>query len=124
MADNKEFFKQVIDKVDVVETIKKYTKLEKLNTRAVDNMADDVSEYWFGRCPYNKECGDTFLISKTYKQFFCFGCHNHGNIIDFLSKIGSMNRLTAARFLSKTNNLIDVECESNLELKKKRTIGS
>ena len=118
MADNKELFKSVIDTVDIVETVKKYAKLEKLDSRDVSHLAENSAVYWLGLCPF-RNCIDKwwitdippawpslemhpFMVSAFYKSFYCFNCHASGNVIDFMSKLGHMNKLTAARFLKNT----------------------
>lgn len=90
---NLELYKEVVDSVDIIETIKKYIPLEAKGS------------YFEGNCPFSKECGPSFCVSATKKQYYCFGCHSRGNVIDFIAKIGNQNKATAARFLKNLNQM-------------------
>jgi DNA primase len=88
-ADNyPEIYKEVIETVDIVETIQKYIKLELKGS------------YYEGKCPFDPNCGDSFCVSSKHKTFMCFGCFSKGNVVAFMAKIGNMCPKTAARFLS------------------------
>jgi DNA primase len=86
--NNQDFYKRVLENVDIVETIKKYVPLEGAN-----------GSYLEGPCPFNKGCGKSFCVSPERKTYFCFGCFVKGNVIDFIARIAPMNKITAARFL-------------------------
>ena len=88
-ARDPDFYKRVIDSVDIVETIRKYIPLEGGN-----------GSYLEGKCPFDEKCGKSFTVSPERKIFYCFGCHTRGDVISFIAKIGgNMNKATAARFL-------------------------
>lgn len=89
MEDRKEVYSDIINSIDIVETIKKYVALEK-----------SENTYFEGVCPFNSQCGKSFVIDPTRKSWYCFGCQAKGDIVTFISKIGNMNRSTAGRFLT------------------------
>lgn len=107
MTDQKyaSVYKEVSDKVDIVETVRKYVKLE------------EKGSYFEGKCPFNETCGESFCVSSEKRSFYCFGCHARGDVVTFIAKIGNMNKATAARFLgnlqkseawsSKTSTTLD-----------------
>ena len=85
---NMDLSKRVIETVDIIETIQKYLPLEKSS-----------SGFFEGKCPFNEKCGKSLIVSPAGKSWYCFGCHARGDVVTFVSKIGTMNRTTAARFL-------------------------
>jgi DNA primase len=93
---NQELFKLVIANVDIVQTISHYTPIKELQ---------GTSSIYICRCPFNSLCGESFLVHQEHKNFFCFGCLSSGNVISFMAKIGGMQPDTAARFLSKINEI-------------------
>jgi DNA primase len=86
--ENINLYARIVESVDIVDTLSKYTKLE------------NTGSYFEGKCPFNEKCGKSFCVSRSQKSFFCFGCHSRGDVITFIARIGNMNKATAARFLS------------------------
>jgi len=79
------------------------------------NLKEDVdSSYWKGDCPFCKKEGQ-FTVAKKKGLFYCFGCHETGDIITFVAKYMScgVSQLEAARFLAD-----EYEIELPVEWKK------
>ena len=85
----KSMYQEVSLTVDIVKTISKYVQLVQ--------RAD--GHYFEGKCPFNEGCGNSFCVNSEKKSFYCFGCHQQGDVVTFISKIGSMCKPTAAKFL-------------------------
>ena len=83
----------IVNKVDIVETIKKYIELKQSGT------------YFEGQCPFRADCGTSFTVSPSKKIFYCFGCHATGDVISFIAKMGNMKRTTAACFLDNIRKI-------------------
>jgi len=84
---NIELFAEVVETVDIIEAMSKYIELKQDGT------------FHVGRCPFTCDCGVNFIVSRPKKSYYCFGCGAKGDVISFVSKIGSMSRQTATRFL-------------------------
>ena len=95
IASNTPLFEKVFNEVNIAEAVAKYIDLQK----------SEPGEFLVGVCPFCIKYVGTLLVNTASKSYFCFHCNSMGNVIDFISKIGSMNKLTAARFLAKTNHL-------------------
>jgi DNA primase len=85
----KSVYTGIVETVDICKTISKYVQLVQ--------RAD--GPYYEAKCPFNEGCGHSFCVNAEKKSFYCFGCHQQGDVISFMSKIGSMCRPTAAKFL-------------------------
>ena len=74
MAQNipKDFIDSLIEKVNIVDVIGNYIKLEKKG-----------NDYW-ARCPFHSEKTSSFSVSENKQFFHCFGCGAHGNAIGFV----------------------------------------
>jgi len=74
MAQNipKDFIDNLLEKVNIVDVIGNYIKLEKKG-----------NDYW-ARCPFHSEKTSSFSVSENKQFFHCFGCGAHGNAIGFV----------------------------------------
>ncbi len=66
---------EVRDKTDVVNTIGRYVQLRKAGAN------------FKGLCPFHTEKTPSFVVNPVRQSFYCFGCHEKGNVISFLMKI-------------------------------------
>ena len=74
----------IIDKVDIVDLVSEYVKLEKKGRN------------YFGLCPFHQEKSPSFSVSPTKKIAKCMGCGEGGNPIRFLSKVENIGFEAAA----------------------------
>lgn len=70
---------QIKDKLDIVEVISGYIKVEKsgINYKA--------------RCPFHNEKTPSFFISSTRQSFYCFGCGAKGDIFSFVEQFEGLD---------------------------------
>lgn len=76
--------------------------------RDVD-LEDVVSEYiglrrggihrMVGLCPFHQEKTPSFVVFTDEPHYHCFGCHEHGDAINFVRKIKNLSFKTAVRVL-------------------------
>lgn len=89
---------QTIDEVknyqDIVAIINHYVPL----TRRGRN--------YVGLCPFHSERSPSFTVSPEKKIFHCFGCHESGDIISFVSKI---DNLTFSESIEQVAHLAGIE---------------
>jgi hypothetical protein len=46
---------------------------------------------WWGLCPFHSEKTPSFIVSEEGGRFYCFGCHEKGDVITFLMKLDGLN---------------------------------
>lgn len=56
-------------------------------------------------CPFHKEKTPSFQIDPNLQLFYCFGCHEGGNLVKFVEKIYDMNFPEAIEFLAEKANI-------------------
>ena len=56
--------------------------------------------YWKGPCPLHSEKTASFTVSPQREIFYCFGCHQGGDVITFLSLMEQCTPLQAAQQLA------------------------
>ena len=76
----------------------------KSNLSLIDIVSEYVSlkkagTYWKGHCPFHHEKDASFTVSPDRGIFYCFGCHQGGDVIAFIAKIENCSQAEAARFL-------------------------
>lgn len=77
------------EKVDIFDVVSKRVVLRRLGS------------YWKGSCPFHPETDASFTISPEKKIFYCFGCHQGGDVIAFVAKSENLSQLEAVEFLAK-----------------------
>lgn len=77
------------DKVDIFDVVSKRVVLRR------------IGSYWKGSCPFHPETDASFTISPEKKIFYCFGCHQGGDVVAFVAKSENLSQLEAVEFLSK-----------------------
>ena len=84
MADD--FTQFVKDNSDIVKIIGDYVKLRKTG-----------AQNYTGLCPFHKEKTGSFSVNATHRYFYCFGCHEKGDVFDFVMKMESLSFPEALR---------------------------
>ena len=83
MADN---FAQIVkQQTDVARIVGEYIKLRKSGAN------------WSALCPFHKEKSGSFYLYPANATFYCFGCHEHGDVFTFVMKMESLSFPEAVR---------------------------
>jgi DNA primase len=80
---------QITERLDVVEVVSQYTRLEKRGGR-----------FW-GLCPFHTEKTPSFTVTPDKAVFYCFGCHKGGSIFSFIMEVEKLSFLEAVRLLAQ-----------------------
>ena len=92
-GDFENFKEQVRSTADMVEIISGYVPLKKKG-----------QNYW-GCCPFHGEKTPSFSVNPGKSMFYCFGCHEGGNVIHFIMNIEKMTFPEAVQFLAEKAGL-------------------
>ena len=87
-GDFENFKEQVREAVDMVEIISGYVPLKKRG-----------QNYW-GCCPFHGEKTPSFSVNPGKSMFYCFGCHEGGDIFKFIMKIENCGFMDALKLLA------------------------
>jgi len=83
MADN--FAQLVKSQADIVRIVGEYIKLRKAGAN------------WTALCPFHKEKSGSFHLYATQGNYYCFGCHEHGDVFSFVMKMDNVSFPEAVR---------------------------
>jgi DNA primase len=78
MSDN--FAQHVKQQADIVRIIGDYLKLRKSG-----------AQNYSGLCPFHKEKTGSFSVNTTHSYFYCFGCHEKGDVFTFVMKMENLS---------------------------------
>ena len=71
MSDN--FAQTVKQQADIVKIVGDYVKLRKTG-----------AQNYTGLCPFHKEKTGSFSVNANHGYFYCFGCHEKGDVFTFV----------------------------------------
>jgi DNA primase len=84
MADN---FAQIVkQQADIVKIVGDYVKLKKSG-----------AQNFSGLCPFHKEKSPSFSVNASHGYFYCFGCHEKGDVFSFVQKMETISFPEAVR---------------------------
>src|SRR6201993_4851562 len=84
MSDD--FTQLVKQQADIVRIIGEYLKLRKSG-----------AQNYTGLCPFHKEKTGSFSVNATHGYFYCFGCHEKGDVFTFVMKMENISFPEAIR---------------------------
>ena len=84
MTDN--FAQTLKAQVDIVRVIGDYVRLKKSG-----------AQNYTGLCPFHKEKSGSFSVNAVHGYFYCFGCHEKGDVFTFVMKMESVSFPEAVR---------------------------
>lgn len=87
MADN--FAQTVKQQADIVKIIGDYVKLRKTG-----------AQNYTGLCPFHKEKTGSFSVNAAHSYFYCFGCHEKGDVFTFVMKLENVSFPEAVRSIA------------------------
>ncbi|HZU09188.1 MAG TPA: DNA primase [Pseudacidobacterium sp.] len=85
-----DFAQSVKQQADIVKIIGEYVRLRKAG-----------AQNYTGLCPFHKEKTPSFSVHITRQIFYCFGCHEHGDVFTFIQKIENISFPEAVRFVAQ-----------------------
>lgn len=88
MSANQEFYEQLRDSVDIADIIGERVKLRR------------SSRGYSGLCPFHDENTPSFHVYTDTQSYYCFGCHEAGNIFTFLMKSDNLSFPEAVKTLA------------------------
>jgi DNA primase len=65
---------EVLERVNILDLVSQYVKLRKTGRNYV------------GLCPFHKEKTPSFTVNLEKQIYYCFGCHEGGNVVNFVAK--------------------------------------
>lgn len=74
-------------------------------------------------CPFHVEKTPSFMVSEKYRSYRCFGCQQHGNVIDFVMNTENLGFLEAIEALAERYGL-DISQFENKENKRERELDA
>jgi DNA primase len=91
MADS--FSQSVKQQTDIVRVVGEYVKLRKSGAN------------WSALCPFHKEKSGSFYLYPATSSYYCFGCHEHGDVFSFVMKMESLTFPEAVRAVATKMNI-------------------
>jgi DNA primase len=88
VADN--FAQTVKEAADIVKVIGEYVRLRKSG-----------AQNFTGLCPFHQEKSPSFSVNAQHSYFYCFGCHQKGDVFTFVQKIENISFPEAVRSVAQ-----------------------
>jgi DNA primase len=92
VSDN--FAQTVKQQTDIVRIVGEYIKLRKTG-----------AQNYTGLCPFHKEKTGSFSVNATHGYFYCFGCHEKGDVFTFVMKLESLTFPEAVRLVAQKSGI-------------------
>lgn len=86
---------EIKSQLNIVETINDYIHLDRKG-----------KDYW-GLCPFHEEKTASFSVSPDKGLYYCFGCHEHGDIFTFIQKYNGIDFKAAKSLLASRAGIPD-----------------
>jgi DNA primase len=90
MAYSSDFAQTLKQQADIVRIIGDYVSLRKSG-----------AQNYSGLCPFHKEKTPSFSVHATRQYFYCFGCHEKGDVFTFVEKIEKISFPEAVRAVAQ-----------------------
>lgn len=84
------FLEQLKNKINIVDVASRYITLQRKGNK-----------YW-GCCPFHHERTPSFAIDEIKQFYYCFGCHESGDVIKFVQNVESTDFIGAITILAKS----------------------
>jgi DNA primase catalytic core len=97
----------ILSKTDIVEIISSYIQISK------------VGKDYRGKCPFHEDKNPSFSVSSEKQLFYCFGCREGGNAINFLEKYKNYTFTQALTELASHYSIDIVDSDSS-DIEKKK----
>lgn len=94
-----DFIEEVRRQADILEIISDHVVLKR------------TGKNYQGLCPFHSEKTPSFNVNPERQTFYCFGCHEGGNVFTFLMKRKNLSFLEALKEVAETKGLVVPEKE-------------
>lgn len=84
-----DFIERVRSESDILTVVSEYVSLKK------------KGKYYWGCCPFHNEKTPSFSVTEEKGLFYCFGCHEGGDVFKFLQKADGLSFMEAAKKLAE-----------------------
>ncbi len=96
------FIDELADRVDIVEVISDYVTLKGSGRSS-----------FVGLCPFHREKTPSFSVSADKQLYYCFGCHESGNVFSFIMKIENLSFYDSVALLAERAGMQMPQVESS-----------
>ncbi len=111
MFYSEELVEEVRSRNDIVDVIGSYVHLQK------------KGNHYFGLCPFHNEKTGSFSVTGGSRQmYYCYGCHEAGNVITFVMKYENFTFPEALKMLADKAGVQLPEMEYTEEMKKRDSV--
>ncbi|MFO0752974.1 MAG: CHC2 zinc finger domain-containing protein [Thermodesulfovibrionales bacterium] len=76
-------------------------------------------DFW-ACCPLHGEKTPSFKVDPDRQTFYCFGCHEHGDVISFIQKHRGLSFKDAIRYLGMTTGPLTPSRRAEIELQRRK----
>ena len=90
MANPGDFAYTLKQQADIVRIIGDYVRLKKAG-----------AQNFTGLCPFHKEKTPSFSVHATRQYYYCFGCHEKGDVFSFVQKVENISFPEAVRLVAQ-----------------------
>jgi DNA primase len=90
MANPGDFAYTLKQQADIVRIIGDYVRLKKAG-----------AQNFTGLCPFHKEKTPSFSVHATRQYYYCFGCHEKGDVFTFVQKVENISFPEAVRLVAQ-----------------------
>jgi DNA primase len=90
MANPGDFAYTLKQQADIVRVIGDYVRLKKAG-----------AQNFSGLCPFHKEKTPSFSVHATRQYYYCFGCHEKGDVFTFVQKVENISFPEAVRLVAQ-----------------------
>ena len=105
-----DLIEQVRSSNDIVDVISSYVKLKKKGAN------------YFGLCPFHGEKTPSFCVTPSKQMFYCYGCHEGGNVYSFIMKYENFTFLEAVNMLADRAGISLPQAEYSEEDKRRAEV--
>ncbi|GAB4220713.1 MAG: DNA primase [Spirochaetota bacterium] len=85
---------------DTIEHIRQKAAIEDIIKRYVPTLTKKGKNF-IGLCPFHKEKTPSFTVSPDKQMFYCFGCHEGGNVFTFISKVEHVDFVESVKIVGE-----------------------
>ncbi len=85
---------------DTIEHIRQKAAIEDIIKRYVPTLTKKGKNF-VGLCPFHKEKTPSFTVSPDKQMFYCFGCHEGGNVFTFISKVEHVSFVESVKIVGE-----------------------